>query len=78
MLLSNSIVALSTLTTVFIVLSAVSGIALLFTVYLDYRRSRIDDSIAAFRRHIDALSPESRRSSVMRDSDDGADWRYRK
>lgn len=74
----SSLLALSTVTTVFIVLSAVSGITLLFTVYLDYRRSRIDDSIAAFRRHIDALSPESRRSSVTRDSDDGADWRYRK
>lgn len=74
----TSLLAMSTLTTVFIVLSAVSGVTLLFTVYLDYRRSRIDDSIAAFRRHIDALSPESRRSSVTRDSDDGADWRYRK
>jgi len=74
----SSLLALSTVTTVFIVLSAVSGITLLFTVYLDYRRSRIDDSIAAFRRHIDALSPESRRSAVTRDSDDGADWRYRK
>ena len=74
----TSLLALSTVTTVFIVLSAVSGVTLLFTVYLDYRRSRIDDSIAAFRRHIDALSPESRRSSVTRDSDDGADWRYRK
>jgi hypothetical protein len=74
----TSLIAMSTLTTVFIVLSAVSGMTLLFTVYLDYRRSRIDDSIAAFRRHIDALSPESRRSSVTRDSDDGADWRYRK
>lgn len=74
----TSLLALSTLTTVFIVLSAVSGVTLLFTVYLDYRRSRIDDSIAAFRRHIDALSPESRRSSVTRDSDDGAEWRYRK
>lgn len=73
-----SLLALSTLTTVFIVLSATSGVVLLFTVYLDHRRSRIDDSIAAFRRHIDALSPESRRSSVTRDSDDGADWRYRK
>lgn len=74
----TSLIALSTLTTVFVVLSVVSGVALLVTVYLDYRRSRIDDSIAAFRRHIDALSPESRRSSVTRDSDDGADWRYRK
>jgi hypothetical protein len=74
----TSLIALSVLTTVFIVLSVMSGVALLVTVYLDYRRSRIDDGIAAFRRHIDALSPESRRSSVTRDSDDGADWRYRK
>lgn len=66
------------LTAAFIALSLISGVVLLFTVYLDHRRSRIDDSIAAFRRHIDALSPESRRSSVTRDSDDGADWRYRK
>jgi hypothetical protein len=71
-------IALSALTTVFIVLSAGSGIALLITVYLDHRRSRIDDGITAFRRHIDALSPESRRSSVTRASDDGADWRGRK
>lgn len=66
----TSLIAMSTLTTVFIVLSAVSGMTLLFTVYLDYRRSRIDDSIAAFRRHIDALSPEARRNSVHHNNQD--------
>ena len=42
----------------------VSGSALLVMVYLDNRKVRIDDGIAKFRRHIDALSPEARRSSV--------------
>jgi hypothetical protein len=73
-----SVIAISVLTTIFIFLAVASGVTLLVSVYLDHRRSRIDDGIAKFRRHIDALSPESRRSSVTRDSDDGSDWRYRK
>jgi hypothetical protein len=73
-----SLIALSVLTTVFVVMAVASGVGLLISVYLDHRRSRIDGGIAEFRRHIDALSPESRRSSVTRDRDDGSDWRYRK
>lgn len=52
------------ITQVFIVLAVLSGGTLLTLVYLDNRKSRIDSGIAAFRKHIDALSPESRRSSV--------------
>jgi hypothetical protein len=55
----------------FTVLACISGSLLLVLVYLDNRNSRIDDSIDAFRRHIDALSPESRRNSVLRGPEDG-------
>lgn len=51
----------------FTVLAVISGTTLLVLVWLDNRKSRIDDSINAFRRHIDALSPEARRTSVYRD-----------
>lgn len=54
----------------FTVLAILSGTTLLVLVYFDNRNSRIDDSINAFRRHIDALSPEARRNSVYRDHDD--------
>jgi hypothetical protein len=54
----------------FTVLACITGSLLLVLVYLDNRKSRIDDSINAFRRHIDALSPEARRNSVMRNPDD--------
>jgi hypothetical protein len=65
-------IALSTITWLFTILACISGGALLVLVYLDNRKSRIDDGIANFRRHIDALSPESRRSSVHHnDNDDG-------
>lgn len=69
-------IAMGLLTKIFAVLSAMSGITLLVLVYLDHRNSRIDDSIAAFRRHIDALSPESRRSTHSNNSD-GRDGWYR-
>jgi len=39
-------------------------VTLLVLIYLDNRKVRIDDGIARFRRHIDALSPEARRTSV--------------
>ena len=55
---------MSFLTGSFSFLAFVSGSALLVMVYLDNRKVRIDDGIAKFRRHIDALSPEARRSSV--------------
>ncbi|MEY4032484.1 MAG: hypothetical protein RL430_1023 [Actinomycetota bacterium] len=54
----------------FTVLAIISGTTLLVLVYFDNRNSRIDDSIAAFRRHIDALSPEARRMSASRSDDD--------
>jgi len=63
-------IALAFLPVFFTVLSVLSGTALLVLVWLDNRKARIDDSIAAFRRHIDALSPESRRGTVVRDTPD--------
>ena len=53
----------------FTVLAIISGTTLLVLVWIDNKNSRIDDSINAFRRHIDALSPEARRNSVYRDND---------
>jgi hypothetical protein len=61
---------MSTITWFFTVMACISGGALLVLVYLDNRKSRIDDGIAQFRRHIDALSPESRRTSVHQGSHD--------
>ncbi len=63
-------IGMSFITGFFWVMAIISGSALLVLVYLDNRKSRIDDGIAQFRRHIDALSPESRRSSVHRNDDE--------
>lgn len=63
-------IAVQFLPVLFTVLAIISGTTLLVLVYFDNRNSRIDDSIAAFRRHIDALSPEARRVSVFRSEDD--------
>jgi hypothetical protein len=64
-------IGLSFITTFFTVLACITGGTLLVLVYLDNRKSRIDDGIAQFRRHIDALSPEARKNSVHHnDSDD--------
>ena len=63
-------IAMSLLTSIFALLAVLCGGTLLVLVYLDNRRARIDNGIAAFRRHIDALSPESRRTSVHRGSSD--------
>jgi len=57
-------IAVEFLTAMLTFLAALSGSALLVLVWLDNRRARIDDGIASFRRHIDALSPEARRNSV--------------
>ena len=57
-------IAMSFITGFFTVMALISGSALLVLVYLDNRKVRIDYGIAQFRRHIDALSPEARRSSV--------------
>lgn len=63
-------IAMSFITGFFWVMACISGSTLLVLVYLDNRKSRIDDGIAQFRRHIDALSPDSRRNSVQRNNDD--------
>lgn len=62
------------LTTTFATLAVMCALGLVVLVYIDHRNSRIDDSIAAFRRHIDALSPEARRSSIVRPPDDSSEW----
>ena len=69
-------IAASFFTVLFTVLAVISGSALLVLLWLDNRRVRIDDGIANFRRHIDALSPEARRTSVQ--SGYAADRRDRK
>lgn len=58
-------IATAFLPILFTVLAVISGTTLLVLVYFDNRNSRIDDSIDAFRKHIDALSPEARRSSIV-------------
>jgi hypothetical protein len=63
-------ISMSFITGFFWVMALISGSTLLVLVYLDNRKSRIDDGIAQFRRHIDALSPDSRRNSVQRNNDD--------
>ena len=61
-------IAVSFLTGLFTFFAIVSGSTLLVMIYLDNRNVRIDDGIANFRRHIDALSPEARQSSVHRNN----------
>jgi hypothetical protein len=61
-------ISLSFLTGLFTFVAIVSGATLLVMIYLDNRNVRIDDGIANFRRHIDALSPEARQSSVHRNN----------
>jgi len=63
-------IGLSFITTFFTVLACITGGTLLVLVYLDNRKSRIDDGIAQFRRHIDALSPEARKNSVHHSNSD--------
>ncbi len=63
-------IAMSFITTFFTFMAVVSGGTLLVLVYLDNRKSRIDDGIAQFRRHIDALSPDARRNSVHHNNPD--------
>ena len=61
-------IGVSFLTGLFTFFAIVSGSTLLVLIYLDNRNVRIDDGIANFRRHIDALSPEARQSSVHRNA----------
>lgn len=63
-------IAMSFITWFFTIMALISGSALLVLVYLDNRKARIDDGIAQFRRHIDALSPEARRTSVHHNNPD--------
>ncbi len=63
-------ISMSFITWLFTILALISGSALLVLVYLDNRKVRIDDGIAQFRRHIDALSPEARRNSVHHNNSD--------
>jgi hypothetical protein len=63
-------IAMSAITSFFTFMAVLSGGTLLVLVYLDNRKVRIDDGIAQFRRHIDALSPEARRSSVHHNNPD--------
>ena len=53
-----------------ILTTAASGYPQLQQVPWHQIGSRIDDGIAQFRRHIDALSPEARRNSVQRNNDE--------
>ncbi|MSO60121.1 MAG: hypothetical protein EXQ63_07335 [Ilumatobacteraceae bacterium] len=62
--------AMGILTTIFSLCAATCGAVLLVLVFLDFRKTRIDDGISAFRRHIDALSPQARRDSIVRHDDD--------
>ncbi len=61
--------AMSILTSLMILGAAVCGVSLLVLIFLDFRTTRIDDGISSFRRHIDALSPEARRDSIIRHED---------
>lgn len=63
-------IATSFITQFFIFMACLSGGTLLVLVYLDNRKSRIDDGIAQFQKHINALSPESRRNSVHHNYDE--------
>jgi hypothetical protein len=63
-------IAVCFFTGLFSFIAIVSGATLLVMIYLDNRNVRIDDGIANFRRHIDALSPEARQSSVHRNNPD--------
>jgi len=63
-------IAVSFFTGIFTFIAIVSGATLLVMIFLDNRNVRIDDGIANFRRHIDALSPEARQSSVHRNNPD--------
>lgn len=57
-------IALSLVTVAFAALSVACGATLLVLVWLDNRKAGLDAGITNFRRHIDALSPEARRSSI--------------
>lgn len=67
-------IAASVLTVVFALFSVGSGAALLVLVWLDHRSSRIDNSIARFQRHINALSAEARGETRIQAGSNPDEW----
>jgi hypothetical protein len=70
-------IALGILPAIFSLCAVTCGVVLLALVLLDFRKTRIDDGISAFHRHIDALSPEARRDSIVRNDNDSNRGQYR-
>ena len=70
-------IALGILPMIFSLCAAICGVVLLVLIFLDFRKTRIDDGISAFHRHIDALSPEARRDSIVRNDNDSNRGQYR-
>lgn len=70
-------IALGILPVIFSLCAAICGVVLLVLIFLDFRKTRIDDGISAFHRHIDALSPQARRDSIVRHDDDSNRGQYR-
>lgn len=67
-------IAVSALTLVFAALSLASGATLLALVWLDHRSARIDNSIARFQRHINALSAEARGETRIPPGSNPDEW----
>jgi len=67
-------IAASVVTWVFAFLSLASGATLLALVWLDHRASRIDNSIARFQRHINALSSEARGETRIQAGSNPDEW----
>jgi hypothetical protein len=67
-------IAASVLTGIFALLSVGSGAALMVLVWLDHRSSRIDNSIARFQRHINALSSEARGETRIQAGSNPDEW----
>ena len=70
-------IALGILPVIFGLCAATCGVVLLVLIFLDFRKTRIDDGISAFHRHIDALSPQARRDSIVRNDNDSNRGQYR-
>ncbi len=70
-------IALGILPAIFSLCAATCGVVLLALIFMDFRKTRIDDGISAFHRHIDALSPQSRRDSIVRNDNDSNRGQYR-
>ena len=70
-------IALGILPVIFALCAAICGVVLLVLIFLDFRKTRIDDGISAVHRHIDALSPQARRDSIVRNDNDSNRGQYR-